>query len=257
MSAFGEVYGFYDEQESGDSIDSADLFFEDLMGDSVALRKREERYDKAFETPPSSTTPITIPADFRMGVWLDIGGRSLAAHGAEHAALLHDLGFSDACIMINEVNSRSFGFSVALVRAIGRGSTSQGLTRVGGAPATRYGLEFFRRSVSSPGAAAAGKPEAVPIAEQILSPDANILERKTHGSARGMTELGRSANGALYVPAEESGATGKGLRRASSVVEALQSLRHQMDMLDDIVRSCLRLRPDKSWTGGSDVLSLR
>lgn len=111
MSRYDNAYELFDQQEPGQSIEAADLFFEDLTGESIALRGIEERYHEVLETSPSSTSPIAIPAGFRMGVWLDVGGRALVAHGASHAALLHDLGFSEACIMINRVDAPSFGFS--------------------------------------------------------------------------------------------------------------------------------------------------
>ena len=41
------------------------------------------------------------------------------AHGARHAALLHELGFSDACIMINQVEAPGFGFNAASESTLG------------------------------------------------------------------------------------------------------------------------------------------
>lgn len=116
MSRYNIAYELFDQLEPGQSIksmdiESADLFFEDLTGESAGLYGFEARSHEAIEISPSSTPPITVPAGFRMGVWLDVGGRALATHGAAHAALLNGLGFSEACIMINRVDARGFGFS--------------------------------------------------------------------------------------------------------------------------------------------------
>lgn len=113
MNVFDDAYELFDEQEVEQPIDSADLFFEELMGEAATLRDRNQGYQRyeTLETPPASTSPIVIPAGFRVGMWIDVGGRSLRTHGTEHAALLHRLGVADACIMINRVDARGFGFS--------------------------------------------------------------------------------------------------------------------------------------------------
>jgi len=64
-----------------------------------------------------------------MGVWLDVGGRSLADNGSQHASRLHAMGMTDACIMVNAVESTTFDFgsvSQARLRSFSdllRGST--------------------------------------------------------------------------------------------------------------------------------------
>jgi len=82
-------------------------------------------YDSYSYTQNSETSsaPIAIPSGFRMGVWLDVGGRSLSRHGHQHAALLHELGFADASIMVNKVDARNFDFSAvseATIRSFAR-----------------------------------------------------------------------------------------------------------------------------------------
>ena len=83
------------------------------------------------EAEEAETAPVTLPAGFRMGVWLDVGGKHLADHGTTHASRLHALGITDACIMINPLESTSFGFgsvSQARIRAFAallRGSAIQ------------------------------------------------------------------------------------------------------------------------------------
>ena len=58
----------YSDAEAHD----AEAFFDELMGES---------------TPP---TPLpSLPANFRLGMWVDVGGLNLRRHGAVHAALLH------------------------------------------------------------------------------------------------------------------------------------------------------------------------
>ncbi|MDJ0722662.1 MAG: peptidoglycan-binding protein [Desulfobacterales bacterium] len=118
------AYELFEPQEQGLSITSEDRFFADLTGESVTLDELEARDHEVIETAPSATTPITVPAGFRMGVWIDVGGRALVSHGAAHAALLHALGFSEACIMINRVDARRFGFS-AVSEATIRGFASR------------------------------------------------------------------------------------------------------------------------------------
>ena len=101
----------------------ADAFYADLMG----LRRRGPsgrmpaiggRFES--EVDEAEAAPVTLPAGFRMGAWLDVGGKSLADNGATHASRLHSLGITDACIMINPLDSTAFGFgavSQARIRA--------------------------------------------------------------------------------------------------------------------------------------------
>ncbi len=115
----------------------ADAFYADLMGLQLPGRDAHGRSRPTsggrFETEADAAeaAPVTLPAGFRMGVWLDVGGKSLADNGATHASRLHALGIADACIMINPLDSTSFGFgsvSQARIRAFAallRGSAIQ------------------------------------------------------------------------------------------------------------------------------------
>jgi|GEM_PF-6199433 len=77
----------YSDAEAHD----AEAFFAELMGES---------------TPP---TPLpSLPSNFRLGVWVDVGGLNLRRHGAVHAALLHDLGVRDAALMVNRLDATTF-----------------------------------------------------------------------------------------------------------------------------------------------------
>ena len=92
----------------------ADAFYADLMG--IGLRgqygRTSPRSRGRFESEAdeAEAAPVTLPAGFRMGVWLDVGGKSLADNGSAHASRLHALGITDACIMINPLDSTTFGF---------------------------------------------------------------------------------------------------------------------------------------------------
>jgi len=92
----------------------ADAFLADLMGISArGLYGRTSPGSRGrfeSESDEAEAAPVTLPAGFRMGVWLDVGGKSLADNGATHASRLHALGITDACIMINPLDSTSFGF---------------------------------------------------------------------------------------------------------------------------------------------------
>lgn len=82
----------------------ADAFYADLMG--VPLRRRAP-WEGESEPPP-----VALPAGFRIGAWLDVGGRSLADNGTAHVDALRAMGISDACIMVNDFSTSSFGFGV-------------------------------------------------------------------------------------------------------------------------------------------------
>lgn len=119
MSAYDEADDFLlDALETPDrqrppGLDPAERFYRDLIGvrPRRALRRRPS-VDETWETVPGAApAPIALPAGFRLGVWVDVGGRNLARHGTRHAALLHELGFSDACVMINRLDAAQFGFS--------------------------------------------------------------------------------------------------------------------------------------------------
>jgi hypothetical protein len=53
---------------------------------------------------------ITLPAGFRTGVWLDVGGMHLNANRMDHVAKLRALSIKDACVMINADQARTFGY---------------------------------------------------------------------------------------------------------------------------------------------------
>jgi hypothetical protein len=103
----------------------ADVFYSALMGlrpSGGAATGRLLPWNEAAEA-----APVTLPAGFRMGVWVDVGGRSIERNGREHASRLHALGITDACIMINPLTSLSFGFgSVSQTRIRGFGDLLRG-----------------------------------------------------------------------------------------------------------------------------------
>jgi hypothetical protein len=101
----------------------AEAFFAELAGTPQRARSSSPPWREELEqgeTTGGTSAPLRLPAGFRLGVWLDVGGPSLAHSADEHCARLHELGVTDACIMINAVDDRSFGFgsvSEATIRA--------------------------------------------------------------------------------------------------------------------------------------------
>ncbi|HEY3497765.1 MAG TPA: hypothetical protein VGK73_23870, partial [Polyangiaceae bacterium] len=85
--------------------EQAELFWEGLTGEALEFGGPGAEW--AFEDQPAA---IAIPQGFRLGTWLDVGGRSLTTHGDRHAALLRELGFTDACVMFNGNDDARFGF---------------------------------------------------------------------------------------------------------------------------------------------------
>ena len=79
MSKYEDLYETFYEHELGEPASTADRFFEELMGEPAERREFEEDCHsyEAVEAPPAPTTPINVPAGFRMGAWIDVGGRSL------------------------------------------------------------------------------------------------------------------------------------------------------------------------------------
>lgn len=89
---------------------AAELFYADLTGRSARSYVRGRGLSESVETAGSPSPSLTLPAGFRLGVWLDVGGVYLRTHGGTHASRLHELGMTDACIMVNGVDDASFGF---------------------------------------------------------------------------------------------------------------------------------------------------
>ncbi len=114
MNNYQDFEALFAYEDAGLSDDRAENIYDESFAGSNILRP------PFGETGGSATSPIVIPNGFRMGVWLDVGGRSLTSHGSRHAALLHDLGIADASLMINRVDARQFGFSSVSEAAIRR-----------------------------------------------------------------------------------------------------------------------------------------
>jgi len=118
MCAYKDSWGLVPSRPSQREHDRAEAFYRDLMGGPVVLRGRRQGGYTIETAPPPAPTPIEIPAGFRMGVWMDVGGQSMVANGSRHAALLHELGFSEVCIMLNDVSSTRFSLGMVSERAL-------------------------------------------------------------------------------------------------------------------------------------------
>lgn len=80
--------------------------------EGVYWRPGEERDDYA-QAQGLPVRGMALPAGFRLGAWIDVGGRNLGSNLNEHVARLHALGINDACVMFNGHNDSSFGFGTA------------------------------------------------------------------------------------------------------------------------------------------------
>ncbi|MBK8258899.1 MAG: hypothetical protein IPK82_40350 [Polyangiaceae bacterium] len=95
--------------------------FDDFFGDVTSEKDADFNWDdlsafeaaffgsEAAETPIDP--PLNIPAGFRRGVWVDVGGHHLHTNLADHVAALQACGITDACVMFNGVSNRQFGFT--------------------------------------------------------------------------------------------------------------------------------------------------
>jgi hypothetical protein len=97
----------------------ADAFYVDLMARQLRGWPRGGGW-YGREADEAEAAPVTLPAGFRMGVWVDVGGLNLGRHGSDHVSRLQALGITDVSLMINSYTDRAFGFgsmSQARIRA--------------------------------------------------------------------------------------------------------------------------------------------
>lgn len=92
-----ESWGEFGEAVSEAERHEADRFYESLTGEAVS---------EAAET----TTPIRLPSGFRLGIWVDVGQRSISRAPDTHARALGQIRVSDASVYVNGVQHDSFGF---------------------------------------------------------------------------------------------------------------------------------------------------
>ena len=61
----------------------------------------------------SGRSRLTLPVDFRLGVWVDVGARNFRRHGRAHFERLVQLGFTDVCFMVNDIPTGDTRFSLS------------------------------------------------------------------------------------------------------------------------------------------------
>lgn len=105
MKRIDAGFGQFGEAVSAAEERNADRFFEDLVGESL--------YGRAHETGSGSaaSTAVRLPPGFRLGIWVDVGGRALGRDPDTHALALNSIGVNDASVYINGARHRTFGFN--------------------------------------------------------------------------------------------------------------------------------------------------
>lgn len=99
-------------------------------GEEAVIWRADELEDR-YQGRGAGSTALTLPAGFRLGVWVDVGGANLRRHATAHADRLQALGIHDACIMINSHTGTTFGYgstSEATLRAFAPQLTTRGIS---------------------------------------------------------------------------------------------------------------------------------